>query len=47
MVPSYNSPFEILGLSLFFAALFLGSAWLFRRASGPRSRPETGSVPIP
>ena len=32
MVPAYNSAFEILGISAFFAALFLGSALLFRKA---------------
>ena len=46
MVPAYNSPFEVLGLSLFFATLFLGSAWLFRRAARHRSRPGGGAVPI-
>jgi hypothetical protein len=30
MVPEYNSPFEVLGISALFAALFIGSALLFR-----------------
>lgn len=33
MVPAYNSAFEILGINGMFAALFLGSALLFRRAA--------------
>lgn len=33
MVPAYNSAFEILGLTGFFAALFAGSAMLFREAA--------------
>lgn len=37
MVPSYNSPFEIVGLNAFFVAVFLGSAWLFRRAARHRA----------
>ena len=32
-VPAYNSAAEVLGLSGMFAALFAGSAWLFRRAA--------------
>jgi len=31
----YSSVGEILGLNGFFVALFLGSAWLFRKAAGP------------
>ena len=42
MVPSYNSPLEILGLSGFFVVLFIGSAWLFRRAERHRPREESG-----
>ncbi len=30
IVPAYNSAFEILGISAFFGALFIGSALLFR-----------------
>lgn len=33
MVPAYNSAFEILGITAFFAALFVGSALLFRQAA--------------
>lgn len=33
MVPAYNSAYEILGLNGFFAALWLVSAWLFRKAA--------------
>ncbi len=33
-VPAYNSPLEILGLSGFFALLFIGSALLFQTAAG-------------
>ena len=29
----YSGPLELLGLNGFFAALFVGSAWLFRRAA--------------
>jgi hypothetical protein len=43
MVPSYNSPLEILGLSGFFVVLFIGSAWLFRRAG--RQQPREGRGP--
>lgn len=42
MVPAYNSAYEILGLSGFFAALWLLSAWLFRRAA--RDRPAGGGA---
>jgi hypothetical protein len=39
MVPAYNSAFEILGLSGFFAVLWVGSALLFREAArGTRDR---------
>jgi hypothetical protein len=38
MVPAYNSPFEILALNGFFVVLFIGSAWLFRRAAFHRPR---------
>jgi hypothetical protein len=33
IVPSFNSPFEILGLTGFFAVLFGGAGLLFRRAT--------------
>ena len=33
MVPAYNSAFEILGITGFFAALFVGSALLFRESA--------------
>jgi hypothetical protein len=33
MVPAYNSAFEILGITGFFAALFVASALLFREAA--------------
>jgi hypothetical protein len=42
MVPSYNSPFEILGLNGFFVALFVASAWLFRRSGRQRRRAREG-----
>jgi hypothetical protein len=42
IVPAYNSAFEILGLNGFFVTLFVGSAWLFRRAA--HGRPERGAV---
>jgi hypothetical protein len=32
MVPAFNSAFEILGITAFFAALFVGSGLLFRKA---------------
>jgi hypothetical protein len=38
----YSGPLEILGLNGFFVALFVGSAWLFRRAA--HGRPERGVV---
>jgi hypothetical protein len=38
----YSGPLEILGLTGFFVALFIGSAWLFRHAA--RGRPERGAV---
>src|SRR5687768_12571103 len=38
MVPAYNSAFEILGLNAFFVALFVWSAWLFRRAASAPPR---------
>lgn len=37
-----SGPLEILGLNGFFVALFVGSAWLFRRAA--HGRPERGGV---
>ena len=33
VVPAHNSAFVILGISGFFAALFVGSALLFRQAA--------------
>ncbi len=33
IVPSFNSPFEILAIASFFGALFVGSALLFKRAA--------------
>ena len=38
----YSGPLELLGLNGFFVALFVGSAWLFRRAA--HGRPEQGAV---
>ena len=38
----YSGPLEILGLTGFFVALFVGSAWLFQYAV--RGRPERGEV---
>ena len=38
----WSGPLELLGLNGFFVALFVGSAWLFRRAA--RGRPEPGAV---
>lgn len=40
MVPAHNSVFEILGITGFFVALFVGSALLFREAA--RGTPERG-----
>lgn len=42
MVPAYNSAYEILGLNGLFAALFVGSAALFRRAARERPPAEAG-----
>jgi CHASE2 domain-containing sensor protein len=46
MLGKHESPitsvFEILGLTGMFAALFAGSAWLFRIASAQQSRADTG-----
>ncbi len=39
----YSSVGEILGLNGFFVALFVGSAWLFRRAA--REQPPAGGIP--
>ncbi len=33
IVPAYNSAFEILGITAFYAAPFIGSALLFRQAA--------------
>ena len=38
-----SSVFEILGLTGFFVALFLGSAWLFRYSA--REQPPAGARP--
>jgi len=38
----YSGALELLGLNGFFVALFVGSAWLFRRAAGGRT--ESGAV---
>ena len=38
----YSGALELLGLNGFFVALFVGSAWLFRRAAS--GRPEPGAV---
>jgi hypothetical protein len=37
-----SGPLEVVALNAFFAALFVGSAWLFRRAA--HGRPERGAV---
>ena len=42
MVPAYNSASEILGIDGFFVALWLTSAWLFRKAA--RGGPERVAV---
>ncbi|MFW5972698.1 MAG: hypothetical protein ACOCTG_01805 [Bacteroidota bacterium] len=42
IVPAYNSAFEILGITTFFAALFVGSALLFRQAA--TAPPEGGAA---
>lgn len=39
-----SSVVEIVGVNAFFAALFIGSAWLFRRAAG--DQPPAGSAPM-
>jgi len=38
----WSGPLELVLLNGFFVALFLGSAWLFRRAA--RGRPDRGAV---
>ena len=38
----WSGPLELSALNGFFVALFVGSAWLFRRAA--RGRPERGTV---
>jgi hypothetical protein len=38
----WSGPLELLALNGFFIALFLGSAWLFRRAANPATRTERG-----
>ena len=42
MVPAYNSAYEIVGINGFFVALWLTSAWLFRKAT--RGGPERGAA---
>lgn len=42
MVPAYNSVFEILGITVLFAVLFVGAALLFRKAA--RRSPEQDTV---
>ncbi len=44
IVPAHNSVFEILGVTAFFVALFVGSAWLFRKAARRGVDPVSGSV---
>ncbi len=43
IVPAYNSAFEILGITGFYVALFVGSALLFRRAA--REQTPAGAGP--
>ncbi len=43
IVPAYNSAFEVLGITGFYVALFVGSALLFRHAA--RGRTPTGAGP--
>ncbi len=38
----WSGPLELISLNGFFVALFVGSAWLFRRAA--QGRPEPGAV---
>ncbi|MGI9175355.1 MAG: hypothetical protein ACR2GR_08575, partial [Rhodothermales bacterium] len=45
IVPAYNSAFEILGITGFFVALFVGSAWLFRKAAA-REHPPAGAEAV-
>ncbi len=42
IVPAYNSAFEILGITGFYVALFIGSAWLFRHAARGRTPAGAG-----
>ena len=42
MIPAYNSAYEMLGINGFFVALWLTSAWLFRKAA--RGGPERVAV---
>ncbi len=42
VVPAYNSAFEILGVTGFFAALWVGSALLFRNAARQQPPAEAG-----
>lgn len=42
IVPAFNSPLEVLGISGFFVALFVGSALLFREAA--RGETEGGAA---
>jgi hypothetical protein len=47
IVPAYNSAFEILGLTGFFAVLFGGSALLFREAAHGGAEREAPGKPVP
>ncbi len=42
VVPAYNSAFEVLGITGFYVALFVGSALLFRRAGRGRTPAGAG-----
>lgn len=42
VVPAHNAPFEVLAITAFFVALWLGSGWLFwRSAASERVEPAT------
>ena len=42
IVPAYNSAFEVLGITGFYVALFVGSAFLFRQAAQQQPRAGEG-----
>ncbi len=42
IVPAYNSAFEVLGITGFYVALFVGSALLFRHAARGRTPAGAG-----